>query len=66
MEVQGRKNPNQGPLITAKQLRAIWAEVSRGGELRIGVKEKTAIVVDDGIATGATIFSTLEALKGEG
>ena len=39
--------------------RKLWV----AGRPRISVKDKTAIIVDDGIATGATVRASLKALK---
>ncbi len=39
--------------------RKLWV----AGRPRIPVKDKTAIIVDDGIATGATVRASLHALK---
>jgi putative phosphoribosyl transferase len=37
--------------------------IFRGGRAALDVKEKIAIVVDDGIATGSTMFAAVQALK---
>ena len=42
--------------------RKLWV----AGRPRIPVKDKTAIIVDDGIATGATVRASLKALKRQG
>jgi putative phosphoribosyl transferase len=42
--------------------RKLWV----AGRPRIPVKDKTAIIVDDGIATGATVRASLHALKRQG
>ena len=42
--------------------RKLWV----AGRPRIPVKDKTAIIVDDGIATGATVRVSLHALKRQG
>ena len=42
--------------------RALWV----AGRTRAPVKDKTVIIVDDGIATGATIRASLHALKTQG
>nr|WP_045838139.1 phosphoribosyltransferase family protein [Hyphomicrobium sp. 99] len=42
--------------------RKLWVE----GRPRIPLKGKTAIIVDDGIATGATVLASLHALKRQG
>ena len=42
--------------------RKLWV----AGRPRIPVKDKTAIIVDDGIATGATVRASLRALKRQG
>jgi putative phosphoribosyl transferase len=42
--------------------RKLWV----AGRARIPVKDKTAIIVDDGIATGATVRASLHALKRQG
>ncbi len=38
-------------------------ELYRGGKLRTSVKGRTAIVVDDGIATGATVRAALKVIR---
>jgi len=40
------------------------AALYRGRRAAIDVREKVALVVDDGIATGATMFATLQMLRG--
>lgn len=42
--------------------RALWA----ASRARVPLKDKTVIIVDDGIATGATIRASLRALKRQG
>ena len=42
--------------------RALWV----AGHARVPLKDRTVIVVDDGIATGATILASLHALKKQG
>jgi putative phosphoribosyl transferase len=42
--------------------RKLWV----AGRPRVPVKDKTAIIVDDGIATGATVRASLHALKRQG
>ena len=42
--------------------RALWV----AGRARVPLKDRTVIVVDDGIATGATILASLHALKKQG
>lgn len=38
----------------------------RGGEKLTFIKDKTVILVDDGVATGFTIIAAINALKDEG
>ena len=38
----------------------------RGGEKLVFIKDKTVILVDDGVATGFTIIAAINALKDEG
>jgi len=45
-----------------EERRKLWV----AGRSRIPVKGKTAIIVDDGIATGATVKASLHALKRQG
>lgn len=45
-----------------EERRKLWV----AGRARIPVKGKTAIIVDDGIATGATVKASLHALKRQG
>ncbi|MGI9403593.1 MAG: phosphoribosyltransferase [Hyphomicrobium sp.] len=45
-----------------EERRKMWV----AGRSRISVKGKTAIIVDDGIATGATVRASLHALKRQG
>ncbi|MCK5494981.1 MAG: phosphoribosyltransferase [Hyphomicrobiaceae bacterium] len=45
-----------------EERRKLWI----AGRARIPVKGKTAIIVDDGIATGATVKASLHALKRQG
>ena len=45
-----------------EERRKLWV----AGRSRIPVKGKTAIIVDDGIATGATVKGSLHALKRQG
>ena len=42
------------------------AAVYRGGRARIAVKDRIAIVVDDGVATGSTLIAALRSTRGAG
>jgi putative phosphoribosyl transferase len=55
-----REAEQQLRIIEAR--RALWV----AGRTRAPVKDKTVIIVDDGIATGATIRASLHALKTQG
>lgn len=55
-----REAEQQLRIIEAR--RALWV----AGRTRAPVKDKTVIIVDDGIATGATIRASLHALKAQG
>jgi putative phosphoribosyl transferase len=55
-----RGTQRQLEIIEAR--RKLWV----AGRPRIPVKDKTAIIVDDGIATGATVRASLHALKRQG
>jgi putative phosphoribosyl transferase len=52
----------------AKRMKEIahLQQVCRGGKPRRVLKDHIVIVVDDGIATGATLLTTLKALREEG
>lgn len=54
--------------IAANEEQELRRRVSayRGGHERIDVRDKTVIVVDDGVATGATMRAGLRALKAMG
>ncbi len=49
-----------------KQEIARQVELYRGGAARINVRNKAVILVDDGVATGATMKAAIEAVKQEG
>jgi len=55
-----REAEQQLKIIEAR--RKLWV----AGRTRAPVKDKTVIIVDDGIATGATIRASLHALKKQG
>lgn len=42
------------------------AEVYRGGRARVPVKDRVAIVVDDGVATGSTLIAALRSTRATG
>ncbi|MGA8940807.1 MAG: phosphoribosyltransferase family protein [Acidobacteriaceae bacterium] len=60
--------------VTEQQVERVTAEVRseldrraalyRGARLPLQVEGKTVILVDDGIATGASVFAAVEALRG--
>jgi len=42
------------------------AEVYRGGRARIPVKDRVAVVIDDGVATGSTLIAALRSTRSAG
>ena len=42
------------------------AEVYRGGHARVPVKDRVAVVIDDGVATGATLIAALRSTRAAG
>jgi putative phosphoribosyl transferase len=42
------------------------AEVYRGGRLRVPVKDRVAVVIDDGVATGSTLIAALRSTRAAG
>lgn len=52
----------QRQLAIIEARRKLWV----AGRPRVPVQDKTAIIVDDGIATGATVRASLHALKRQG
>lgn len=42
------------------------AEVYRRGRERVSVSARTAIVIDDGVATGSTLMAALRSIRGQG
>jgi predicted phosphoribosyltransferase len=42
------------------------AEVYRGGRARVAVKDRVAIVIDDGVATGSTLIAALRSTRAAG
>ena len=54
--------------VTEQQQREIArrAPVYRGERKAVETRERTVVVVDDGVATGATMIVTLHALRGQG
>jgi predicted phosphoribosyltransferase len=54
--------------MVAEEVRELerWVDVCRGGHTALSVAGKTAIVVDDGVATGATMRAGLQSLRARG
>jgi len=42
------------------------AEAYRGGRARVPVKDRVAIVIDDGVATGSTLIAALRSIRSAG
>ena len=42
------------------------AEVYRGGRARLAVKDRVAVVIDDGVATGSTLIAALRSTRAAG
>src|SRR5512139_3789014 len=42
------------------------AEVYRGGRVRVPVKDRVAVIIDDGVATGSTLIAALHSTRAAG